>query len=219
MSAPIESQEIKIHPLTYYQKPAIGQDNNEDHTPVQVVFPTGGFGLGIMMKNPDLENNTRNQNGNYGVITSAPASTDIDNSEKNGLILTFILLGIVNIILTCLMFGYADSTDSSKIAPQQEYLPLALDKVSSDRRYFEKVGFSFTIIMILVGMISAMCQNALGLSGYCLGIMLNFFLGTSSLPYFVYSFRYILDIAMLYIGLVLRSRFMYTFLPMHIHHH
>jgi len=37
-------------------------------------------------------------------------------------------------------------------------------------------------------------------------------LGTSSLPYFMYSFRYLFDLVMLYMGLVVRSRLMVTFL-------
>jgi hypothetical protein len=209
--------DIKVNPLTYYQKPVIGQDNNEDLSPVQILFPTGGFGIGVAYKNPNQDANGRNDNHTSGMIASAPAYTDIDQTERRGLTIAFITIGIVNIILTSLMFAYADVSDSSKVEAGTAYLPSTLEEVPPHRRSIEKINFGFTILLMIIGMISVIAENTLGLSIYCLGIILNFLLGTSALPYFVYSFRYILDIGMLYIGLVIRSRFMYTFLPLHIH--
>jgi hypothetical protein len=206
-----------INPLTYFQKPAIGHDNNnEDLTPVEIIFPTGGVALGIAMKNPDAEN-ALNASNNLGVLASAPAYSEFDIVEKRSLKLAFLVAGIVNLILTILLYAYADSADSSKVESGTGFLPFTLEQVSSERRPIEQVSFAFTIILLVLGMISALYEFSLGLSAYCLGIMLNFFLGTSALPFLVYSFRYILDIGMLYFGLVLRSRLLYTFLPLHLH--
>jgi hypothetical protein len=207
--------EISVNPLTYYQKPAIGQDHHEDLSPVQILFPTGGFGLGIAFKNPEHEHHGRERN-TYGVITSAPTNSELDQTEKRGLVLTFMIIGVVNIILTTLMYVYADSADYSKVEPGTGFLPFTFEQVPSTRRNIERINFGFTIFILGLGMISVLIENTLGLSGYCLAIILNFFLATSSLPYLVFSFRYILDVGMLYIGLVIRSRFMYTFLPLHI---
>jgi len=48
-----ESSPLKLHPLVFYQRPQIGNNNSisENPTPVQIVFPNGGFGLGIPIKN------------------------------------------------------------------------------------------------------------------------------------------------------------------------
>lgn len=211
------ADEIVINPLTYFQKPAIGQDNQEDLSPVQILFPNGGFGIGVALKNPEAEAAQRNETHRLGVLASAPSTTELDRKEKTGLLITFQILGIVNIILTSLLFAYADVADTSKVEPETGYLPDAFERISSERRGIEKVNFAFTILILIIGMVSAYIESALGLTGYCVAIVLNFFLATSSLSSFVYSFRYILDIAMLYIGLVLRSRFMYTFLPLNLH--
>lgn len=51
---------VRIHPLVYYQKPQVGGGvgaNEKNISPVQIIFPNGGFGLGIPVKD-DLENGT-----------------------------------------------------------------------------------------------------------------------------------------------------------------
>ena len=50
---------VRIHPLVYYQKPQVGgvNANEKNISPVQIIFPNGGFGLGIPVKD-DLENGT-----------------------------------------------------------------------------------------------------------------------------------------------------------------
>jgi hypothetical protein len=187
-----------INPLTYFQKPAIGHDNNnhEDLTPVEIIFPTGGVALGIAMKSPDAENNAHASN-NLGVLASAPANSEFDIVEKRSLKLAVLVVGIVNLILTILLYAYADSADSSKVESGTGFLPFTLQQVPSQRRQLEQVSFAFTVILLVLGMVSALFEFSLGLSAYCLGIMLNFFLGTSALPFLVYSFRYIIYISIL----------------------
>lgn len=217
LQKPHANDEIVISPLTYHQKPAIGQDNQEDLSPVQILFPNGGFGIGVALKNPEAENTRRHETHRLGVLASAPSGTELDRAERRGLLIAFQIVGIVNIILTSLLFAYADTADSSKVEPETGYLPSGFERISSERRPIEKINFAFTIILLVLGMVSVFFENALGLTGYCVGIILNFFLANSSLSSFVFSFRYILDIGMLYIGLVIRSRLMYTFLPLNLH--
>ena len=209
--------DILVNPLTYYQKPAIGQDQTEDLSPVQIIFPNGGFGIGIAMKNPDTEINGNHDGITVGVLASAPTTTELDRKERRGLLIGFLIIGVVNIVLTSLMFGYADIAESSAVEPSTGFLPTSLERISSSRRSSEVINFAFTIIIMCLGMISAITDSALGLTGYCFGIILNFFLATPAVPAFVYSFRYILDVGMLYIGLILRSRLLYTFLPINLH--
>ena len=42
-----------IHPFVYYQKPVIGADTTEDVVPIQTVFPSGGFAIGVPVKFSD----------------------------------------------------------------------------------------------------------------------------------------------------------------------
>jgi hypothetical protein len=205
--------EIVCNPLTYYQKPAIGQDDTEQIPPAHLVFPTGGVGLGVA---PRVANRDQNRGVRHGVIVSGPVASPLDTVQKRGLVFAFNVLAIVNIVLTCLLYLKADEVDSSKVEPATSFLPFSLEKVDSERRPIEKISFGFTITIIVIGILSTITEFTLGVSIYSLAIILNFMLGTSALPYFVYSFRYILDIGMLYLALVIRSRLMYTFLPLHI---
>lgn len=207
---------IVSHPLIYYQKPAIGNDSSrESLPPTQVVFPSGGFSIAVVAKQIDGDDQQRGD-GN-GTLASAPSDSSVDFSERLGLRVSFILLGILNIVITALLYRHAHIVDVTKVEPSHGGLPSPFEIVASERSYIEKVNFGFTIFMLILGVISTIFENTTGLSAYCLGISVNFFLGTYTLPYFVYSLRYILDIFMLYCGLVLRTRYMYSFLPLHLH--
>ena len=50
-------EEVRIHPLVYYQKPQVGNSNSKDKnlSPIQIIFPNGGFGLGIPPAREDIE--------------------------------------------------------------------------------------------------------------------------------------------------------------------
>jgi hypothetical protein len=208
-----------INPLVFYQKPAIGS-KVYDATPVQIVYPTGNFGIGIAASesaptqpNPaeDLENS---------VLASGPEYTPADRKEISVLKLAFILLGVANIIITSLMFFDARMANPSNVVRDTAEVPRMYDRVSNHRSDAENAYYAFTILILLLGMVSSYFDHALGLSAYAIGIMLLFFLGTASLPYFIFAARYILDAFMLYFGLVQRSRLIFTFLPMsHLHGH
>lgn len=43
---------IKVNPLVFYQKPQVGNSHSsrKGDCPVQIIFPSGGFGLGIPLQ-------------------------------------------------------------------------------------------------------------------------------------------------------------------------
>mmetsp|Transcript_30940 Transcript_30940/g.52317 ORF Transcript_30940/g.52317 Transcript_30940/m.52317 type:complete len:221 (-) Transcript_30940:34-696(-) len=205
--------------LVYYQKPTIGTESGyRSAPPIQIIYPSGGFGLGIPPKEerpnrPNLQDRARH----FSVLASGPERAEADILQLRGLQITFIILAVCNVIVTTLLIVDADVTDTSKVVQQVSPTTRIFEEVSSGRRSIEMVNYAYTVVLLVLGSIGCIAENALLLSGYSLGIVLNFILGTSALPYFVYSVRYILDVAMLYIALVLRSRCVYTVLPLHTH--
>lgn len=212
MSEEVKDSEFAVNPLIYFQKPAIGR-NGDDLPPIQAVFPNGGFGLGIPIKVAEENELLQPDNIRSGVLASAPMNDNIDQYQKHALMLGFLCFGMSNLILTILMFVHADVVDLSRVEPIQGGLPTVFQLVSTNRTFTEKVNFGFVVFLLLLGMFSAVFENTLGLSMYALGITLNFFLASYALPNFIYSYRYLLDFAMLYMGLVLRSRLVFAFLP------
>lgn len=207
-----------IKRLTYYQKPIIGNDSGERLiTPLHLKFPSGGFGLGISSRDPNIVHINRERDASFAVMASSPEYNSPDEFNFRGLQVTFFILAFMNILITSILYFQADVVDLSKVENQTRSIPSVFEIVSDERRNVEQVNYSFTIILIVLACISVIARNCLGLSIYCLSMLLNFILGTSSLPYFVYSFRYIFDISMFYIALVIRSRLMFTFLPLQQH--
>ena len=209
-------ENIPVKPIVYYQKPVIGDVVTGDPLPpVQIVFPNGNFGLGIPVR--DQNEAPHDTQGDFPVVSSAPENSGHDKLEKNGLKYSFLILAFFNFVVTCLMYANADTTDVSKVEYPTGNYPTVFELVSSNRSYTENLNFAFFLISLFIGVFSAYFEIPLGLSAYAFYVVVNFLLGTSALPYFVYSLRYIFDLFMLYTGLVLRSRLVYTFLPVHLH--
>ncbi len=212
----IKCERISVNPVTYFQKPIIGNaGGSADLPPIQLIFPNGGFGLGIAVKEQTDEGLLNS--GDYPVIASGPEFSEMDEMENNGLRVAFFALAVCNLIITSLMFFRADTVDPTKVEYSVNPLPGVFEMVPSERRNVETVNYCFVVITLFVGCASTLVKFPLGLSAYALSVVLNFLLGTSSLPFFIYSLRYIFDVFMLYIGLVYRSRLMYAFLPAHVH--
>jgi hypothetical protein len=214
------SKEIVVNPLIYYQKPAIGQDVSEERTPVQLVFPSGGFGLGLKPKDVEVGLGVvqvTEQEQHNGILASMPLASPLDVRQVKEYKLALCALALVSLVISCLLFFQADAVDVSKVAADTGMLPSAFSKVPSDRRSIERINFAFYVLMLCLGTVSAVFEQATGLSAFTLGLLLNFFLGTSALPYFVYSLRYVLDFALLYVALVLRSRLQISFLVLNPH--
>jgi hypothetical protein len=88
--------------------------------------------------------------------------------------------------------------------------------IPSERTGGEDLNFTFLIVTTLVGMLSAALHSNFGLSIYSLSLVLNYMLSMSSIPYFAYSARFVLDAVLLYLALVLRSKLMYIYLPVDV---
>lgn len=213
-----KNPEFSFYPLVYYQKPAIGTESTDSGAPpVQLVYPSGGFAVGIPVKSSDRPARAQDERFGYGVLSSAPMNQSIDIHQKQSLANSFLLLGFVNLVITVLMFSHANDIDLSKVEPGHGSLPTLFEKLSTTRTPTEQLNYGFILFVLILGCVSVVIENVLGISAYCLAVSVNFFLATYSLPYFLYSFRYLLDFAMLYMALVYRSRLMYTYLPINLH--
>lgn len=204
------------HSLIYYQKPCIGNERGaRTIPPVQLIFPGGGFGLGVSAKEPTQNGNAQDRDRGFAVLASGPERTPADVFPLRGLQATFLILAFFNVVITSIMYFNANRVDTSSVAPNTTPWVSMFESVPSNRRSIEESSYALSMVVIGIGSVSVVLESAVGVSAYCLATLLNFLLGTSALPYFVYSFRYIFDLVMLYFALVLRTRLMYTFLPLY----
>ena len=230
-------RDVYMPPMLFFQKPDIGmygpptlrnnavEENNKD--PIQVAFASGGFGIGISTSSK----RTRGQElglGSEVMVASEPENFDIDILERRGIIYSFLFVASVNIILTSLMYHYASVMDLSSSVPRSAAavhdVPYAgavfvFEEVPDERRYIEDVSFYCLLVATILGAVSALVESPLGLSAYALCCALNFILGASALPYFLFAFRYAFDLWLLYLALLLRSKLVMCFLNMQIHNH
>jgi hypothetical protein len=214
----VKSTENPIHPFVFFQKPVIGSTQDEEIPPVEIIFPYGGYALGLPIKDPlRSAQNPQQRENDIGILASGPMLQNVDIEQKRSILLGFLVICLVNFILTITMYANADIADPSKVEPGHGYLTTAFESVSKQRTSIENINFAFTLLLMFVGSYSIITDNTLGISSYALGATLNFFLATYSLPYFLYGFRYILDFVMVYLILVYRSRLTYTYLPIHFH--
>ncbi len=208
------SEKVIVNPIVYFQKPIIGNTGGVDVPPLQLVFQKGGFGLGVAVK--EQIDNEEGATGNFPVIASGPEFSLLDKMEKYGIKLAFIVLAIINLVVTSMMFFRADTLDPSKVEYSTGSLPGVFEIVSSERRGVELGNYAFVVITLFIGSVSVLFDIPLGVSAYALSVMLNFILGTSALPLFIYCTRYVFDAFMLYFALVYRSKLVYIFLPAHV---
>jgi len=145
-------------------------------------------------------------------IASYPEHSIADEKDRRSLIWLFYTLGFANIIITALLYAFATKADGSKLNSSENYLPSQLDRVANSRTPAEQEMFAFTILTILLGIISSVQKFPLGISVYILSTAIIFFCSASSIPYFVFSLRYILDGLMIYVAFALRARLIVNFL-------
>ena len=131
----------------------------------------------------------------------------INPVERSVLLAAFLILIIFNIIVTFVLYFESDVADMSKVERYSfsNDVPLIFSRVSNKKTASENALFVCVIIANITGFISALWNSPLGLSFYCLFVTAIFFLGTSSIPLFIYFFRFILDMIAVTIALVLRS--------------
>ncbi len=237
-----EDKNISLPPMLYFQKPKLGpigrrvgsngNSNNsspavKDKNPLQVAFASGGFGLGLPNSTNERADESLGDAVDKIFIASEPENIDIDILERRHIIYAFLLLGVVNLIVTSMLYHQAGTVDKSNVvslssnSPQETSAsysggPFVFEAVSLTRRPVEATSFAFMIICTLVGMASALVESPLGLSAFALSVVLNFLLGTSAMPYYLFLMRYLVDLWMLYAALVLRSKLVVNFLGVNI---
>jgi hypothetical protein len=209
-------KDITIHlkKVTFFQKPLLGGNLREQSSePLQLVYPTGNLGMGLPV-NSRLVDADINRTGTVALI-SPPEYESADISYNNSILGLLLLVALVNLILTSLLYQNASVADSSKV---ENFHGSEFDfgRVPINRSYKENVHFGFTILLILLGAIAGMLRSPLGLTLYSYAIVVNFVLGTQDLPYFLYSVRYLFDLFMLYLALILRTKFTPAFLPIYV---
>ncbi len=230
-------KKILLPPMQYYQKPRIGPQGSSgsnsanisnSKNPLQVVFPSGGFGLGLPYSQSNQTPETANDADNI-MVASEPENFDIDILERRYIIYTIIVLGITNLIVTSIMYNRASTMDSSNVVPNvhstlitddeapYNQAPFQFELVSEERRSIETTYYNSIMVGTVFGMGAALLESPLCLSVYALIVTLNFLLGTTAMPYFLFILRYAFDLFMLYAALVLRSKLSMNFLNMRVH--
>jgi hypothetical protein len=221
-SSSANHRQITYHQMQCFVKPSLGSDEKAI-TPLQISFPYGATRLALPIQkkadqtnNPNSPNRARNLAGRVAV-SSHPEHSDEAISRQNSLCYAFQVFALMNFLFTCILFGMADSVDESKIQYDETSngLPGSFEEVGTSRTNNENAGFAFTILFIILGSISALMKSPLGLSIYSICVSVMLVLSMGSAPYFVYCFRYILDILMLYIAQELRAHLVVSFLSLH----
>lgn len=206
---------VELKTVTYFQKPIIGASRSDPNSePIQLVYPSGNFGVGVSISSRAQDLNI--QRAGIVAITSSPENDTSDRIYRYSVIFLFIVIGTVNLIISFYLYFTASTIDLSKVEKFEGNM-FTFGRLAIERSPIENISFACTITIILIGMISAILQSPLGVSAFCYAIVVNFILGTQSLPYFFYCVRYIFDLFLLYVALTLRTKFTPSFLPVHVH--
>ena len=211
-----DSNIISLKNFLYYQKPVIGLSETTNSTPVQIIYPmTGEVAIGVPVKDNNSNNNeNRSRVLQKVTIASGPEDASIDQFYRTGIVIAFVFFAFINFAVTICLYVKATVADPSKVEfpSTTSNPPNDFQAISIDRRPIEKINFAFTLIIIIIGTLSSIFQNVLGLSAFSMATTLNFILSPTALPYFVYSVRFILDFIMLYLALLLRSKLAFSYL-------
>jgi hypothetical protein len=214
-----DNKRLPLSELLYYQKPNLGPvRRGTQKQPLQVTFPSGAYGIAIPSN--VIASSEDSVPNDSVVIASESENDEWDIRERRWITAALLCVALVNLIITSLMFQDAHMVNPSNVVESDDAnpLPLPFEVVPETRRYIENVFFAFLILSIIGGSVSAVMENVLGLSAYGLSVVIMYFCGTSAMPNFVFSFRSIFDIWMLYLALVLRSKLIFNLLPLRIRH-
>ena len=242
-----DRQSIEIHPMLYYVKQSLsgnalrnrnlrGRERDIDSLPpLQVAFVDGKCNIALPLKkrvirseegagtpeNVDTrEGRNRDGEGLLGrvAVTSHPEYSLAGMTRQNNLVYTFLLLGVINFVITCILFATAAEVDRSKIqyvsTADRGALPGVFDEISPNRTSNENAVFAFTILNLFLGMYACIYKWATGLSLYSIVVTIMFVISMVNAPYFVYCFRYLLDMLMLFVGQELRAHLIVNFLSL-----
>jgi hypothetical protein len=217
-------QEMKCHRLLFYEKPLVGNVGNRSTTrssslPLQIYSYNSeqqqhGYQIALPLQQDRIDNNDSLFIRGDAMVISGPEISNEDDRIRKSLVHFFLFVAIFNLIITSCLYFNAHLSDLSKVIPSSTAPnSFSFVQIPQDRRYSEKIIFSFTIFNLLFGIIGACFQSPLGLFLYSLIAMLIFFVGFPVVPTLLYSTRYLVDAVNLYIAFVLRSRLMINVLP------
>ncbi len=206
------TETILVNRLLYHKKAAIGITTNVENDPIQIAFPNGTYSLGFVVNHREEEENVQEDRQLNTIVCATPENNPADKKQINTLVILFTALMIINLVISCLLFADASNVYNIKVDHSEYILPNAFTAVPSERTFNQKVQFAFIIITLLIGQYSVFVLSPLFISVYVLSVVLNFFLGMSTIPYFVYSLRYVLDAMMIQVALEIKNKITMSFL-------
>jgi len=108
---------ILINQSLYFRKSVLGDNRTSESqdAPVQLVYPNGNIQLGLPQNARAAA--VQGDNANNVVIVSGPEKFASDYRVRDALALSLFCIGLLNIILTCELFGNAPIIDPSKVVP------------------------------------------------------------------------------------------------------
>ena len=192
---------IKVKKMLFYVKQSLGNENEESSiAPLQIIFPSGESGLALpMLKTSNANTNTVRQLAGRVAILSRPENSNNYEHNITNLKLTFHALSLANIIVTCILFSRADFIDTSKLSTIRTHiLPQHFDAINSCRTPQENTVFAISILLNIFGSIFVHINWNIGINFYAVASVLMLVLTMPISPYFMYSFRYVLDILMVF---------------------
>ena len=108
-------QSVLINSLQYFSKPTLGHDNAAEAVPLQLVHPNGCIQLGLIEKDISPNRTRVDFNNPVVVVSNSNEKFANDMKVKDAIALGLVVFGILNIILTCLLFSNAEVVDPSKV--------------------------------------------------------------------------------------------------------
>ena len=109
-------QSVLVNSLLYYSKPTLGNNNSASDTiPLQLVHPNGCIQLGLVEKNTTRIGLGEDLDNPVVVVSNSNEKFASDMKVKDAIALGIVILGVVNIILTCLLYVNAEIVDPSKL--------------------------------------------------------------------------------------------------------
>lgn len=214
-----EKASINVHPMLYYTKQSLGMESKNSKPPMQVTYPTGNCAIALPLATSRTSSNAPNDQPGRPLagrvaITSYPENSATSRSLRANLRIVFLWLAGLNFLISVFLYAYSDSFDESK---QNEpvninTMPKTFDIIQRERNLSEKTVFSFSIIFLALGVYSVHMFWPLGIKLYSLAVVIMLIVSMPDAPYFMYCYRYLLDIAMLYVAQKLQSHLVLNFL-------
>ena len=165
------------------------------------------IGLPINRVNRERADMNR-ENYDYVAVASTPEATTEDRMAYIRILVPFLSLLVINVIVTSLLYTYASTADSTKVEPNDSYLPSEFQMISDTRLSRETTLYVFTIMNLILGGIGCMIYSATLIWSYQTILIILTLISGVNAPSFVYLFRLILDAIMYHMAEQIKHQFM-----------